>query len=207
MGKFSTEPLFGMTIRESATDGSDFTNPAADYRRLFLGEDGLLHVKDSAGTVTNPYSASSTFVGAKARNTATQNISTVTLTALALNTEEYDTSTFHDNATNNSRFTIPTTGKYLLEGFAYMASTGTGTTGSFQLLWRADGSTVLTPQVHEPHYVASRRLGMQVIVVASLTAAQYVELMMYQDSGNTVTTGDASDTANQNQGAVTLIGT
>src|SRR6187551_3470225 len=42
-----------MTIRESANDGSDFTNPGADYRRLFLGEDGQLHVKDSAGTVTD----------------------------------------------------------------------------------------------------------------------------------------------------------
>lgn len=52
-GVFSEAQLFGMTIRESATDGSDFTNPAADYRRLFLGEDGLLHLKDSAGAVTD----------------------------------------------------------------------------------------------------------------------------------------------------------
>src|SRR5262245_1402643 len=52
-GKFSEAQLHGMTIRESATDGSDFTNPAADYRRLFLGEDGQLHVKDSSGTVTD----------------------------------------------------------------------------------------------------------------------------------------------------------
>ncbi len=54
-GIFSTAKLHAMTIRESATDGSDFTNPDADYRRLFLGEDGFLHVKDSAGAVTDPY--------------------------------------------------------------------------------------------------------------------------------------------------------
>lgn len=53
MGKFSLANLFGMTIRESANDGSDFTNPDADYRRLFLGEDGNLHLKDSSGTVTD----------------------------------------------------------------------------------------------------------------------------------------------------------
>jgi hypothetical protein len=52
-GVFQSALLNGMTIRESATDGSDFTNPAADYRRLFLGEDGQLHLKDSAGAVTN----------------------------------------------------------------------------------------------------------------------------------------------------------
>lgn len=50
-GKISEAQIFGLTIRESANDGSDFTNPAADYRRLFLGEDGELHTKDSSGTV------------------------------------------------------------------------------------------------------------------------------------------------------------
>lgn len=54
---FKDALLHGMTIRESATDGSDFTNPTADYRRLFLGEDGVLHVKDSSGTVTDPFPA------------------------------------------------------------------------------------------------------------------------------------------------------
>jgi hypothetical protein len=52
MTKFSEVPAAGITIRESANDGSDFTNPSADYRRLFLGEDALLHLRDSAGAVT-----------------------------------------------------------------------------------------------------------------------------------------------------------
>jgi hypothetical protein len=47
--------VYGIKIRESANDGSDFSNPDADYRLAFLGEDGLWHVKDSAGTVTSPY--------------------------------------------------------------------------------------------------------------------------------------------------------
>ncbi len=55
MALFSEVLAAGVTIRESANDGSDFTNPAADYRRLFLGEDGLLHVKDSSGTVSDPW--------------------------------------------------------------------------------------------------------------------------------------------------------
>lgn len=56
MGAIDDSKAYALLIRESANDGSDFTNPAADYRRLFLGEDGLLHVKDSAGTVTDPFS-------------------------------------------------------------------------------------------------------------------------------------------------------
>lgn len=49
----SSNPFTGIIIRESLDDGSDFSNPDADYRRLFLGEDGQLHVKDSAGAVTD----------------------------------------------------------------------------------------------------------------------------------------------------------
>ena len=52
MTKISDALTYGLTIRESENDGSDFTNPIADYRRLFLGEDGSLHLKSSAGTVT-----------------------------------------------------------------------------------------------------------------------------------------------------------
>ena len=54
MTKISDALTYGLTLRESANDGSDFADPAADYRRLFLGEDGALHLRDSAGTVTNP---------------------------------------------------------------------------------------------------------------------------------------------------------
>lgn len=53
MTKASDNLFPGVILRESADDGSDFSNPAADYRRVFLGEDGDLHAKDSAGTVTN----------------------------------------------------------------------------------------------------------------------------------------------------------
>lgn len=49
----NTTLIYGIHIRESANDGSDFSNGAADYRVLFLGEDGQLHVKDSSGTVTD----------------------------------------------------------------------------------------------------------------------------------------------------------
>lgn len=53
MTKASDNLFPGIILRESADDGSDFSNPSADYRRLFLGEDGDLHLKDSSGTVTD----------------------------------------------------------------------------------------------------------------------------------------------------------
>jgi hypothetical protein len=60
MAAIENEKIYGLKIRESANDGSDFTNPDVDYRVAFLGEDGLWHVKDSAGAVTNPYSGGGT---------------------------------------------------------------------------------------------------------------------------------------------------
>lgn len=48
----NTTLIYGVHIRESANDGSDFSNAAADYRVAFLGEDGLWHFRDSAGAVT-----------------------------------------------------------------------------------------------------------------------------------------------------------
>jgi hypothetical protein len=50
----NTTLIYGVHIRESANDGSDFSNAATDYRVMFLGEDGLLHFRDSAGAITTP---------------------------------------------------------------------------------------------------------------------------------------------------------
>jgi hypothetical protein len=50
--KASDNKFAKLIVQEAADDGSDFSNPDADYRVLFLGEDGALHLKDSAGTVT-----------------------------------------------------------------------------------------------------------------------------------------------------------
>jgi hypothetical protein len=88
MPKFIDAELFGMTIRESANDGSDFTNPSADSRRLFLGEDGQLHVKDSAGTVTDIGTGSginSTIVDAKGDIIAATAADTVARLAVGAN--------------------------------------------------------------------------------------------------------------------------
>jgi hypothetical protein len=52
MATLDTAETPSITLEEVANDGSDLTNPNADHRRLFLGEDGALHLKDSAGSVT-----------------------------------------------------------------------------------------------------------------------------------------------------------
>lgn len=53
MAKVSDNKFPKVILEEVASDGSDTSNPAADHRAMFLGEDGSLHLRDSSGTVTD----------------------------------------------------------------------------------------------------------------------------------------------------------
>ena len=52
MAAIENEHAYAIQLRESVNDGSDFGSADADYRRLFLGEDGRIRLKDAAGVVT-----------------------------------------------------------------------------------------------------------------------------------------------------------
>jgi len=52
MTKASDNKYPKVILEERLSDGSDTSNPAADHRALFLGEDGALHLRDSSGTIT-----------------------------------------------------------------------------------------------------------------------------------------------------------
>ena len=126
------QKLFGINVRESANDGSDFSNPDTDYRVLFLGEDGQLHVKDSAGTVTDIGAAvagAAAAHGCRAtRASGNVSLGSNTLTAIPFTQEDFDTDTMHDNSTNPSRFTIPsisgvTTGLWVIAASGYTDGT------------------------------------------------------------------------------------
>jgi len=51
--KGSENPFPSVNMEEILSDGSTLSNADADFRRLFLGEDGALHLKDAAGAVTS----------------------------------------------------------------------------------------------------------------------------------------------------------
>lgn len=51
MAAIENEKIYGLKIRESANDGSDFGSPDADYQFAYLGEDFNLHVKDASAVV------------------------------------------------------------------------------------------------------------------------------------------------------------
>jgi hypothetical protein len=53
MAKVSDNLFPKLILEERLADGSDTSNPAADHRAMFLGEDGLLRLRDSSGTITD----------------------------------------------------------------------------------------------------------------------------------------------------------
>ena len=83
------------------------------------------------GAATKQYvdaSSSSAMVGARAIPNAATTLTSGTFAAVALAAEDFDTDAFHDNATNNSRLTVPAGkgGKFRVSGAVGFAVNGTG---------------------------------------------------------------------------------
>lgn len=91
MAAIENENIYGLHIRESATDGSDFGSADADYRKVYVGEDGDWHFKDSSGVVTFGHARH----GARAIHSTTQTVATVSSLAPIMDTDTYDTDNFH----------------------------------------------------------------------------------------------------------------
>ena len=141
MGLIHEDKTYALKIRESADDGSDFSSPEADYRMLFLGEDGFLHVKDSAGTVTDAYEAGGAAVG----NLWTMSKTTSqTLTNGGTDTITWDTAQIDGGGSvidlANERFVAPATGLYM--AYATWLWETTAPAGSAYMSARVGGADV-----------------------------------------------------------------
>jgi hypothetical protein len=177
----NTTLIYGVHVRESANDGSDFSNAAADYRVLFLGEDGYLHVKDSAGSVTSPYTSGSfTFGGARVTN-ATQNITTATVTTLTWDTEAYDTTAYRDAGTP-TRLTIPATGKYRVSCGGYF---GFSESNEMDLWIALNTNTNLADGIAGQTLHSSTGKHVNVSFDRDFTIADYLQARFYHDNGST----------------------
>ena len=118
-------------------------------------------------------------IACRVTHDASQEIANSTQTALAFNTETFDTDTMHDTSVSNSRITIQTEGKYLINGNWSWAANASGyRRGRF----RVNGSTVIamaqtvTPPPGNPRMTLS--------CIYSFSVDDYIELVVDQDSGS-----------------------
>jgi hypothetical protein len=129
--------------------------------------------------------------GARAYHNANQAATSGAFLTVALNSERWDSSAFHDTAVNNSRLTIPasSSGYYLLGANVEWASNASG----YRVIEvQQDGATLLLQDRRAP----SSSTTMQAMTgIAQINAASYIELLAFQNSGgnlNVNSTGNFS---------------
>jgi hypothetical protein len=106
--------------------------------------------------------------------TSLQTLTSGITAAIAFNNEEYDTDTMHNNATNNTRITINTTGVYIIVGELYVASNE-----ATNIAVVSDGGDTL----NNATFVGGDTH--QVVFVGELTAGHYVEIKALFMGGTT----------------------
>lgn len=149
----------------------------------------------SSGSLSAPGNA---FHGVKAYHNTTQSLTANTPTALNLNSEEYDTDTYHDTSTANTRLTVPSDGYYRLTGMIYCGS------NVYVLgLFKKNGTTFLRSSSLGASNGTSGRIAWSTSVF--LSTNDYVELFGFINSNASV--GDATNAEQQTMFALELMGT
>lgn len=127
-----------------------------------------------------------------AYNNTTQSINDSTTTALALNAEDFDVGALHDNASNNTRMTIPVGGDglYWVRGRASFAANATGIRGAFLFKGGAEVERVIVTNAG-----AGSATQVEVTGLFALVAGDYLELYGRQESTGALNTGNATRAA------------
>jgi hypothetical protein len=122
----------------------------------------------------------------KVYHNATQSLTSGTETALAFNTELWDTagnaaSTQHDNVTNNSRLTCRYGGIYQVTASAEFAASATG---SRALYFRVDGTaSQYLGAVNTSSVLSAVTVTLNLTSLLSLAVNNYVQVIAFQNSG------------------------
>ena len=167
-------------------EGDLIIGDAADaFQRLAIGSNTHVLTVDTSvdGKIKWAAPAGSTFAGCSLSKSAAQSVSNATWTAISWDLENYDTDAFHDVSTNNTRITIPAGkgGKYLIAANLY---TPANSAGSRLLKYTKNGTDSYygnwgpASAVHSTSIVGSQ--------VFNLTAGDYIEVAIYQDTGTSI---------------------
>jgi hypothetical protein len=131
----------------------------------------------------------------RAYNSAAISVANATDVFLTFNSERFDNASVHSTSSNTGRLTVPTGGggKYIIGSNIDYATTFTGVLRASGL--RLNGSTYIADQYAPPINSAFSSGRFTVTAIYSLSAADYVEVRAYQDSGgalNVTATGNYS---------------
>jgi hypothetical protein len=151
---------------------------------LGIGTTGqVLTVAGGVPSWATPSSGTAAFVGCKLTSSLSPSISNNTYTTLAWDGETFDTNTFHDNSTNNSRITIPAgkAGKYQITAFVL---TGNNASGYSTIQIKRNGTTdeLGFATTNSTQYPSLLTTG-----ILNLAEGDYIQAIVWQNSGTTQT--------------------
>ena len=175
----------GMTNPMTTTGDTIYSSSGSTPARLGIGSTGqVLTVSGGVPSWATPSGGGSTLVGCSITRTTTQSIANSTWVALAFDSESFDTDGFHDNATNNSRITIPTGkgGKYLITSTIQWDASATGRRSLKIYINGVASSTYFT----ELSPTASTYPFNLFTGVLTLAAGDYIQTYVNQSSGGTM---------------------
>jgi hypothetical protein len=126
----------------------------------------------------------SNFIGVSCTSSGNQSITTSTLTAVTLATEQFDTDAFHSTSTNTSRITIPSglAGKYRFNAYVSFEG-GALSTGYRSVSFKKNNTdsygAATGDAFNGPTDLAST-------IILDLVATDYVEIIVWHNQGSDV---------------------
>jgi hypothetical protein len=152
------------------------------FSRLAVGTNGTVLTADSAEATGLKWAAISVpDISCRVYAGTATSLST-TFASIAFNTENFDTDTMHDNATNNSRITIKTAGKYLVGGQA-----NTTANQAFGLRLLVNGGSLIG-RIFQGNSGATE--GANISTIYSFAVNDYIELQAATGASTGTTTTD-----------------
>ena len=122
-------------------------------------------------------------------NSAAISIPNAALTVVTFNSERFDTDTMHSTVSNTDRLTATTAGKYRIEANLSFALSAAGAVRQARL--RINGVTEIAYHSHQPS--GSHGSDMTIARKYQLAAGDYVQLLVYQDSGGALNLASATN--------------
>ncbi|MAF43780.1 MAG: hypothetical protein CMI54_06400 [Parcubacteria group bacterium] len=182
-------PASGEALRKGNTDigNAEVANDAAiPLSKLSLtGAITNTHVNASAAIALSKLAA---VPAVRVYNSANIELANTTMTALTFDSERFDTDAMHSTASNTSRLTCVTAGKYLIT--ANISFLG-DTTGGRKVYLRINGDTYIAMQ--NAQNLASEAVDIECSTLYAMSATDYAEVVVIQSSGA------ALDVDNNNQ--------
>jgi hypothetical protein len=173
--------------------GANFSDAPGFTTVNITGSQGSQGTAGTQGTAGAPGTAGSqgaqgaqgtapTDISCRATNNTAQTITDSPASAVIFDAEEYDTANIHDTVTNNTRFVIPSSGKYVFIANVRFAINSHGVR---KIYWMLNGSPITFIGASAPGIV-SFQVDLCSTFERSFSASDYVELMAMQTGTTSV---------------------